>query len=877
MRYRLLGPVSVEADDGSPRPIPAPMRRALLATLLLNPGRAMSADELVSGLWDDPPPAAIPSLHAHVSRLRRDLGDDVVRRQSAGYVLDVGADELDVTSFERLLTDGRASLAQGQFAAAASRLGEALDLWDGPALADVADSPFLAAEARRLTEERLEGEELRLEADLELGHHAELVPVLERQVADEPHRERRWALLMLALYRSGRQADALAAYHRLRKLLDDELGVDPSPELQALELAILRQDPSLEGPAARPKRPTIRLPSPPNELIGREEQASEVESLVRGRRLVTLVGPGGVGKTRLAVEVAHRLTAEFPAGAIFVDVSAVRDPELVLSTVGQETGGGGRPWEAILDRRMLLVLDNLEQVLDAAPEIAQLHERCPGLHLLATSRAPLRIAGEQQYEVLTLSDADSARLFEERARETVAAWRPDPEIASAAIVRLDGLPLAIELTAARVKVLPPEALATVHALDVMARGRRDAPARQRTLRDTIAWSYSLLDAEVQRAFRGLSVFGGGFEASAAAAVAGARLDAVSELVDHSLVRRAGERLVMLETIREFAAEEARRCGESDELAQRHRDHFTELMRQVRRAMAESEDLDRWMGVCTVERDNLRLAFDHALSARDVAAAQDLCVATWTFWLIVGAMEEGERWAQEYLNLLPLDAVRDRANAMMLLAEYPRWSGAHERAISLRHEALTLARQTDDPDLIATLLDDLASSLGAVGRLEEAEAAIEEALLLRNQRPDDLDELVHTTSALAELRLRQGRPDEALAMAASMQEQDELRSHSTGWRLETSEVMANALLRAGRREEAEAAYESLIGEAARADFKIVLLPALVGLADAVAEREPERAVTLLDAAERLHQESRIAYWDPRRVEDLRATLAVAVGR
>jgi predicted ATPase/DNA-binding SARP family transcriptional activator len=868
--------VSVVADDGSDIPIPAAMRRALLAVLLLNRGRPMSARDLVTALWEDPPPAAVPSLHAHISRLRRDLGGGPVRRQGGGYVLDASPDDLDVTRFERLLEEGRVALGDGRFAGAATTLRECLGLWSGAPLAGVADAPLLAVEARRLSEERLEAEELLAEAELELGHHAELVGLLERRVVEEPHRERRWALLMLALYRSGRQAEALAAYHRVRQLLDEELGVDPSPELQALEMAILRQDPSLDGPAARPRRPSVRLLSPSNELIGREQQASEVEGLVRARRLVTLVGPGGVGKTRLAVEVAHRLTGEFPAGVIFIDLSAVRDPELVLSTVGQETGGGGQPWEAILDRRMLLVVDNLEQVLDAAPRIAQLHERCPSLHLLATSRAPLRISGEQQYEVPTLSVADSARLFEERARETLAAWRPDPDVASAALGRLDGLPLAIELTAARVKVLPPDALASGPALDIMSRGRRDAPARHRTLRDTIAWSYSLLEPDVRGAFRGLSVFAGGFDTNAAGEVAGARLDALSELVDHSLVRRAGERLAMLETIREFAAEEARSCGETVEVAGRHLAHFAELMREVRRSMARNDDFDRWMSVCAAERDNLRVAFDHALATRDVPAAHDLCTATWTYWLVVGAMEEGERWAQAYLDLLPPDAHWERANTMVLLAEYPRWSGAHERAIRLRREALTLMRQTDDPELRATLLDDLASSLGAIGRLEEAEAAVEEALRLRSERPDEVDELIHTNSALAELRLRQGRPDEALALAQSMREQDELRKHSTGWRLETTELLANALLHLGRRDEAADVYETLITEATRADFKIVLLPALVGLADAIAARKPERASALLDEAERLHQESRIAYWDPSRVEELRSRVSRQAG-
>ncbi|HEX6129414.1 MAG TPA: BTAD domain-containing putative transcriptional regulator, partial [Candidatus Limnocylindria bacterium] len=669
------------------------------------------------------------------------------------------------------------------------------------------------------------------------------------------------------------QADALAAYHRLRQLLDDDLGVDPSPELQALEVAILRQDAWLDGPANHPRRPAIRLPSPGNELIGRGDQAQEVEELVRARRLVTLVGPGGVGKTRLAVEVARRITEEFPAGVLFVDVSAVRDPELVLSTVGQETGGGGRPWEAILDRRMLLVLDNLEQVLAAAPRIGELHERCPGLHLLATSRAPLRITGEQQYEVPVLDDADAARLFDERARETLAAWRPDPAVASAAVGRLDGLPLAIELTAARVKVLPPDALATVPPLDVMARGRRDAPERHRTLRDTIAWSYSLLEPDVQRAFRQLAAFAGGFGTDAAAAVAGADLDAISDLVDHSLVRRSADRFTMLETIREFAAEESARCGEAAGMAERHLEHFAAVMRVIRAQVARNEDFDTWMGVCTAERDNLRVAFDHALSTRNLPAARDLCTAIWTYWLVVGAIEEGERWAQGYLDLLPANAVRERANVMLLLAEYPRWSGAHERAIRLRQEGLTLARQADDPELVATFLDDLSASLISVGRLEEAEAAVEEAMALRQQLPDDLHGMTHTESALANLRLRQGRADEALSIARLMQERDEQRGLPIGWRLETNELEASALLRVGRRAEAEAAFEALLKEATRADFKIVMLAALVGLAEAVAEEDPDRAAALLDAAERLHQESRIAYWDPRRVEALRATLGL----
>ncbi len=573
MEFRLLGPLEVAGDDGAEVALGGPRPRAVLALLLLSANEAVSVDRLIDGVWGESPPAsAAGALQVHVHSLRKTLGTDRIVTRAPGYLVRVEPGELDVQRFEQLLADGDPH--------------GALELWRGEALADVAFEPFAQAEAARLEEMRLAALEARIDADLDAGRHRALAGELDVLAAAHPHRERLQAQRMLALYRGGRQADALAAYREAREALD-ELGLEPSAELRGLERRMLEQDPSLavaERGAAIPRAATT--------LIGRRLERAAAQALL-GRpdtRLLTLTGTGGSGKTRLALALADERK-----DAVFVDLSPLADASLLLATIAAALDLGdvsGREAETLRDalsgQPPLLVLDNLEHLPEAFADVARLLETAPELRILATSRTPLRIEAEREYRVPPLAvpelgvetaaeaDSDAVRLYVERARVEL----PDFELTDAnanAVARicraLDGLPLAIELAAARVRVLGPEGTAKRlgERLSLLTRSAPDLPERQRSLRATIDWSYRLLDEPAAHVFRALSVFAGGATLDAVEAVADPETDvpaALAALLDSGLVNHdapGGEpRFAMLETIREFAAAELRDAGEEED-------------------------------------------------------------------------------------------------------------------------------------------------------------------------------------------------------------------------------------------------------------------------------------------------------------------------
>ncbi|MEV4381496.1 BTAD domain-containing putative transcriptional regulator [Streptosporangium sp. NPDC049644] len=642
MRFGILGTTRVWHDDGGEVAVGGPALRALLGLLLARAGEVVTADLLVDDLYGARPrDGAAHALQSQVSRLRRLLGPQVeIEAVSSGYRLSAGPGDLDAHRFERLSDEGRQALRDGDPTGAAVLLREALDLWRGPALADAAAASSVQALVLRLQERRLGALEDRIEADLRRGEHRAAVPELQELAARHPLRERLRVLLMRALQAGGRQAEALLAFEETRRLLADELGADPSAELAAVHQELLRGE--------RPFQP----PVPPAQLtsfVGRAEDLAEVTRLLGTARLVTLVGPGGAGKTRLAIEVARRLP-----DVCYVELAPLPDgrrlPQALLAALGLRESGllampaGAEPVSRLLaalaGRPLLLVLDNCEHVVEAAAELAaRLLAGCPELRVLATSREPLGITGENLWPVRPLAPSPAALLFTDRA----SAVRPGLVLDGAgteAVRRicgeLDGLPLAIELAAARARTyeLPELADRLDDRFRLLSRGSRGAEARHRTLRAVVAWSWDLLSGDEQVMARRLTVFAGGATAQAAARVCGVpdAEDVLASLADKSLVEVGGGRYRMLDTIHAYCAEQLEVAGESEALRRAHADHFLELARTADPHLRRSEQL-RWLEILVAEHDNLQAALRRAVEAREVELALGLLAALSSyFWM-----------------------------------------------------------------------------------------------------------------------------------------------------------------------------------------------------------------------------------------------------
>jgi DNA-binding SARP family transcriptional activator len=419
MRFGILGPFEVADDEGRELALGGRKQRSVLAILLLRAGDVVPSDRLIDELWGErPPPTAAKTVQVYVSNLRKALGEGVLVTRAGGYALRATAVELDARQFEALADEGQGSLRAGDPRRAATLLRQALGLWRGPALADFAYDRFAQAELARLEESRLLVLEDRIDAELGLGEHARLVGELEALVREHPLRERPVGQLMLALYRSGRQADALELYRRASERLRDELGLEPSPRLRELERSILNQDATVEPPARA--APLANLPTPATAFVGRRHELAELEALLRSRgtRLLTLTGAGGSGKTRLALRVAETSAAEYRDGTWFVGFADISDPELIVPTINQTLGLAetarleplAQLQQWLGERQVLLVLDNLEQLTAGSTVLAALLGACPSLTLLVTSREPLNLAGEQQYEVPVLEPEDAVAL-----------------------------------------------------------------------------------------------------------------------------------------------------------------------------------------------------------------------------------------------------------------------------------------------------------------------------------------------------------------------------------------------------------------------------------------------------------------------------------
>src|SRR4051812_10499900 len=665
MDFRILGPLEV-IDEGKGVALRGDKQRALLALLLLHPNEALSADRLIHELWGEYPPAtAGKSLQMHVSRVRAALaagagngshGDGPVLTRQHGYELRVDPECVDSHRFERLVGEGRRELSAGRPERAVWALESALLLWRGSPLADVAYESFAQHEIARLEALRVEAFEELIDAKLALGLHAELVGKLQVLVAEHPYEERLCRQLMLALYRSDRQADALQAYQDARSRLVEELGLEPGERLRELERAILKQDPALAAPASElPSRAPLSsgfgrangLPSLPNPTIGRAGDVRAVVDRLRvdGVRLLTLTGPGGVGKTRLALEASRAAQGDFADGAHFVSLAALRRPEdlpgaivnaLAIAVLSGESADQAA--ERFLSaKHLLLVVDNCEHLLAAAPFIGSLLRTCPALTVLATSREPLGLQAEERCPVspLTLPEpatptgadalvgVDAVALFCARARAQDRDFDVDDANAPAVAEicrRVDGLPLAIELAAARCGLLSPDEIAErlQGTLGALGPGARDAPARQQTLRATIDWSYALLTEEEKQCFARFAVFARSATVEAAETITHARLDTLDGLVAKSLLVRARHthtptRLWMLDTVHAYAAERFVSAADVDTVHEDHCRYYLALaQRHGRERALWGADAPEHLARLDAETNNIQVALGWAV-------------------------------------------------------------------------------------------------------------------------------------------------------------------------------------------------------------------------------------------------------------------------
>ncbi|GAA1158063.1 BTAD domain-containing putative transcriptional regulator [Kribbella jejuensis] len=674
MRFGVLGPVTAWTDAGKPVVIQGLKVRALLADLLVHEGRPVPGDRLVDDLWGSELPGnPAGTLSAKVSQLRRALEDaepgsrSLVQSGPAGYSIAVDSSTCDALRFRELLEAGA--------------VDEALSLWRGPAYADFADSAFVETAVARLTDQRLSACE---RADFSVAD-------LSALVREHPLREGLRAAHMRALYRAGRQSEALESFDELRELLLEELGLDPGPEVVALQQSILQQD----LPRAR-----SNLPAPVTELIGRSDAVSDVGDCLASSRLVTLTGPGGVGKTRLALAAASGVAERFADGVVLVELAAIT-PEAVsvsnaLTDAVQaaldlyDTGDAGAVVErlaAVMGSR-LLVLDNCEQVVE---EVAVLTDRllaaAPGLRVLATSREPLGLAGEVVWSVPPLAipevaaeldavgECSAVQLFVARAAAASRGFSLNEEtVADVAVLcrRLDGIPLALELAATRVRALGVRGL--VARLDdrfrLLATGHRGAAPRQQTLHAMIDWSWELLDPSEQEVLRRLAVHADGCTAEAAAAVCGEDdvLDVLVRLVDRSLVVPVeGGRFRLLESVAAYCVDKLRDAGELESARQRHLAYYVSVAES---AQLFGSEQSRWLRLLDEDTANFRTALDRALTTGQLDFAERLVDALAWYWFLRGRYVEALR---------SLEAVPGSARAGVWRAGYMYLLGRPEAA------------------------------------------------------------------------------------------------------------------------------------------------------------------------------------------------------
>lgn len=819
--FQLLGSLAV-AQDGAELPLGGPRQRLVLAVLVLNAGRVVSAETLVDQIWAENAPANHTGpLRTHIWQLRRLLGATMVASRGGGYVLDIEPASVDSVRFEARFAEAREAAASGHVRRGLAHLDAAIAHWRGPAFGDLAPEPALQAEATRLDQLLLGAEELRFELLLACGRHPQVADEIGSFARAHPERERLWSMQMLALYRGGRQGDALRVFQEARTTLVEALGVEPGSELRDLEAAVLRQDPQLEWvprpdptPVERaPSAPVAdaastdqaRLPRPPTSFVGRGEERAAVAAALAESRLVTLTGSGGCGKTRLAIAVAEDLLPGLADGVYFVDLAPVTDPGLVARAIAEPLGVATDSSDRAeqlehVCRRIgtgcpLIVVDNCEHVVDTIGEALQhLLTRCPALRILATSREELRIGPEKVWRVpaLTLpTDSEAARagadaaapflgseaveLFVERGGAALVGFAPSGDalgVVAQICRQLDGIPLAIELAAALVGSLPLGDLAQRldDRLSLLTEARRHGPARHRTLRAALDWSFDLLDEPTKRLFARLGVFVGDFTLAAVEAVAGdddeplAAVRGLSRLVATSMVScvsgsEGADRYRLLETIRQYADERLEESGVAEEARSRHAQYYAAFAAEAERHVhgpAASEWLRRVMS----ELPNLRAAIEWVFDHDDLDTGLRLAGSLRWFFARMMLLDEGSGWLDVALSRKDLRAEL-RLQALTAASTLAWMRGDYSRTRNLGEENVALARELDDMHQLAIALIMRGASVVYEGDVARAEECFTEAKVLC-ARLGDRWGTAYLLSCWAVASRRTGRFDRARA-------------------------------------------------------------------------------------------------------------------
>jgi predicted ATPase/DNA-binding SARP family transcriptional activator len=895
MQFRVLGPVEF-AVDGRRENLTSKRQRAALAVLLAHPGETLSPERLADAVWDgDPPPSAHQSLHSHISRLRRLLattgGDPgVLVTDAGGYRLMLGVHELDAVRFEMLLAQARTHHDNDPLRAV-SALDEALGLWRGPAFGEFATGGLVRAEAVRLEQLRVDAAADRADTLLALGGHAEVIADLEAAVTADPLAERPHGQLMLALYRSGRQADALATYRALRRRLRDEVGLDPGATLQQLHERMLRQDPGLTvtvtvtGPPgghrtevtaepSRPGAPPAAATTMPADLVGRDHDIDAVESLLGTARVVTLTGPGGVGKTRLAYEVVSRAGHQFPDGIGVCSLAAVADPaslpSVIVGALGVPHRGGREVTDTLLaalgTRRFLLVLDNCEHLLEpVAALVAEVRRHCPRVVVLATTREHLHLPDERVWEVTPLpaplagasvaevAGTPAGALFCRRAQAVHSSFTLTGENAAAVAEicrRLDGLPLALELAAARIRAFTPSDLAArlEHRFRLLTSGPPGGTGRHRTLQAAVDWSYGLLTGAEATLFDRLSVFAGSFDLPAAERVCtGTDLTAadvaglLAELVDKSMVsvlHSGGRaRYQLLDTMRTYGGRRLDDNGAAEEYQRAHARHYVDRMEELAPAVRGADEREAVARI-DADLDNLRVAVGWLVGAGEVDPALRLAGALHDY-SHYRLRDEVVTWTRRALALPGARDCPSFAGALATAARGAMHRGELDRARGNAHTALAHAEPDSLPVLWAQhVLTEVALYQG---RLDDAVAlAGQRAALATRLGQDYYRALAGVSLVLA--HLYGGSPAAALGYAEDAWQAAQACGNDTA-RAWVRYAHGEALLDSDPDRAAEL-LEQAIDTAAAVDSRLARGVALVSLASLRGRGgEPRRALEL----------------------------------